>query len=376
MTEDNFNNWGDRLKKTISDAVGSQNYDKLSENVSDILDSAMDKLGNVIIGIGKKKPPKYSFPIDTEAVPDLMGTWQLILGAFFAVIGGCAMVFWLLMNLVTMGDVSLIPSGVFLVVSVLSGYIAHRGGKRRRLRLDFAKFCELMKDGAVFEIETLARSIRQDKDTTADELNSLINMKAFPEGHIDDEEIYFFGSSDAYREYLESKELEQRKTELLGEEGMAEVRAAIEKGRQYQQTLHQVNDEIAEENMKKKLDEIESILGKIFDRIQERPELFSQVRRLLDYYLPITAKLADAYEDMENQDMQPENIIKSRQEIEKSMDLIKTAYYNLYNDLYADDKVDIVSDISVLRAMFAQEGLTDSDFKQNKASNKNSTMEG
>ena len=48
------------------------------------------------------------------------------------------------------------------------------------------------------------------------------------------------------------------------------------------------------------------------------------------------------------------------------MDSVNTAFYNLYNSLFMDDKVDIISDISVLRSMFAQEGLNNSDFKKGK----------
>ena len=39
------------------------------------------------------------------------------------------------------------------------------------------------------------------------------------------------------------------------------------------------------------------------------------------------------------------------------------AFSNLYNSLFDDDAMDVASDISVLNAMFAQEGLTKKDFK-------------
>ena len=92
------------------------------------------------------------------------------------------------------------------------------------------------------------------------------------------------------------------------------------------------------------------ILNKIFNRIEDKPELLPDVRKLLDYYLPIVQKLLDAYIGVDN-------ATDAKNEIEKSLDSINIAFENLYNDMFRDEKVDIISDISVLNSMFAQEGL-------------------
>ena len=61
-----------------------------------------------------------------------------------------------------------------------------------------------------------------------------------------------------------------------------------------------------------------------------------------------------------------ENIKKAKDEIEKSIDLINTAFENLYDGLYEEAAMDISSDISVLETLFNQDGLTNSDFKNRK----------
>ena len=118
--------------------------------------------------------------------------------------------------------------------------------------------------------------------------------------------------------------------------------------------------------MSDKLDTTELILKNIFDRLEKRPDLVPDARKLIEYYLPITEKLLSAYIELDRQNIGSENIDRSKLEIEKSMDSVNTAFYNLYNSLFMDDKVDIISDISVLRSMFAQEGLNNSDFKKGK----------
>ena len=61
--------------------------------------------------------------------------------------------------------------------------------------------------------------------------------------------------------------------------------------------------------------------------------------------------------------MQGENIISSKQEIEKTLDTLNTAFEKLLDDLFQDTAWDLSSDISVLNTMLAQEGLTEDGLK-------------
>ena len=44
---------------------------------------------------------------------------------------------------------------------------------------------------------------------------------------------------------------------------------------------------------------MELIVQKIFERAGEHPEVIPDLKKLMDYYLPMTVKLLDAYEDVE-----------------------------------------------------------------------------
>ena len=84
----------------------------------------------------------------------------------------------------------------------------------------------------------------------------------------------------------------------------------------------------------------------------------------MNYYLPTTLKLVNTYKELDNLPVQGDNIINSKNEIKNSLDIINKAFENLLNELFKDIAFDVSSDISVLKTMFAQEGLTDSDFKK------------
>ena len=81
----------------------------------------------------------------------------------------------------------------------------------------------------------------------------------------------------------------------------------------------------------------------------------------MDYYLPTTMKLLNAYEELDKQDMEGENISSAKQEIENTLDTINTAFENLLDSFYKETAWDVSTDISVLKTMLAQEGLTGKD---------------
>ncbi len=61
------------------------------------------------------------------------------------------------------------------------------------------------------------------------------------------------------------------------------------------------------------------IVQKIFERAGEHPEVIPDLKKMMDYYLPMTVKLLDAYEDMDRQPVQGENITASRKKLKKPL---------------------------------------------------------
>ena len=80
--------------------------------------------------------------------------------------------------------------------------------------------------------------------------------------------------------------------------------------------------------------------------------------------MPTTLKLVQAYKNFENEPIQTDNIVSSKREIRQIVDTINEAFENLMDSLYDDMAMDISADISVLKTMLAQEGLTGNDFER------------
>ena len=81
----------------------------------------------------------------------------------------------------------------------------------------------------------------------------------------------------------------------------------------------------------------------------------------MNYYLPMTVKLLDAYADMDAQPVQGETIQASKREIEASLDTLNAAFEKLLDSIFTETALDVSSDITVLNTMLAQEGLVEDE---------------
>ena len=83
-----------------------------------------------------------------------------------------------------------------------------------------------------------------------------------------------------------------------------------------------------------------------------------RMHKMMDYYLPTTLKLVEAYEDFDKVSMPGPEIIAAKAEIERTMDIINQAFSELLNNLFRNAVLDATTDAQVLQTMLAREGLT------------------
>ena len=117
------------------------------------------------------------------------------------------------------------------------------------------------------------------------------------------------------------------------------------------------NDEIDDERVSARIDDIEATTANIFYLVREKPERASEIRTFMNYYLPTTLKLLKAYARLEKQSVAGENIKSSRQEIERILDKLAEGFRQQLDRLFQADAIDISSDIDVLETMMAKDGL-------------------
>ena len=143
-----------------------------------------------------------------------------------------------------------------------------------------------------------------------------------------------------------------------------QVQKVYDKGKAYIKKIHASNDAIRGEEISDKITKMEKVVEQIFQRAEEHPEIIPDLKKMMDYYLPMTVKLLDSYEDMDRQPIQGEKIRSSKKEIENALDILNEAFEKLLDAAFQDTVWDISSGISVINTILTQEGLIGNDFEK------------
>ena len=196
----------------------------------------------------------------------------------------------------------------------------------------------------------------------------MISKGFFREGHLDHEQTCLITSHETFQYYEKSRlALEQRQTHMIEEAPKGHIsdpklQQVIRKGNEFISQIRKCNDDIPGEAVSAKIYRMEMLVKRIFQRAENHPEVLPDMKKLMDYYLPMTVKLLRAYADMDAQPVQGETILASKREIEDTLDTLNAAYEKLLDELFMDTALDVSSDISVLNTLLAQEGLTEDGF--------------
>ena len=143
----------------------------------------------------------------------------------------------------------------------------------------------------------------------------------------------------------------------------AEIDALIAEGKLAQAEMGRLYASIKEPSVRAKINELMQISDKIVQDAVHDPADVPQIKKFLNYYLPTTIKLLNTYDRMGSQGIQGENISGTMNRIEDMLDTAITAFKKQLDSLFADQALDIETDIQVMNAMLAREGLAGGDFK-------------
>lgn len=144
--------------------------------------------------------------------------------------------------------------------------------------------------------------------------------------------------------------------------GNEQADALLREGEAAVKELHRLRGSIRNPQVCGKIDELINLVDKIFKDIIEDPEDIPQVRRFAAYYLPTTMKLLNAYDRMASQNVGGDNITGTMRRIEDILDTTVQSYRKQLDALFANQALDIETDITVLESMLKREGLSGKDF--------------
>lgn len=399
MIHHDWERFGEEIRRTVQDAVDSGDFRRLNQTVSDTIGTAMENVSR-----GLKNGGWYRSPVQPQQNKDgqvhgeracrpensqslfLRGTSTQVGGIFLAVTGyvfGVGLAVTLIALCIAAGMsswstpliFSAAAAGVFFCVFA---WMAGLGTSMACSVGRYRKYVKALAGREYCDIKELARLTGKPWKKVRKDVKKMIRNGWFRQGHLDNQEMCLMVSDTAYRQYTalmermnrekEEREAAEKRAKEAAERARAdyeklppEVQKIVEQGDCYVRKIREANDAIPGEEISAKIYRMEILVDRIFDRVEQCPECVDDIRKLMDYYLPTTVKLLDAYEELDRQPVQGENMISSKREIEKTLDTLNVAFEKLLDSLFQDTAWDVSSDISVLNTMLAQEGLTEDD---------------
>lgn len=408
MDNREFDDLGNKIQDIIDRAVSSRDYQKLNQNINQTVNKAIDtgsealrKALNEAFGQSGEYTKKYenktkefeerrrrermeqekkeqemsrqanlSTLYRGTAGTRIKGILMTTFGGIFTGGMGVGAVVLLITGAVL--EPGLMAGGVVMAAIALAGGGVLAGGIRSLNKVNrFQKYRKALGNHTYCNFEQLSRTVGKSLKFVKKDIKAMITKGWFLEGHVDEQETCLITSDETYRQYVETqKQLEMRTKEKAAEEAKRkaspEVEEILDRGNEYLRKIKASNDAILGEEISVKISRMELIVEKIFERAEEHPQIIPDLKHLMDYYLPMTVKLLDAYEDMDSQPVQGENICSSKKEIEDTIDTLNLAFEKLLDSVFQDTAWDVSSDISVLHTMLAREGLTENDFEKMK----------
>lgn len=141
--------------------------------------------------------------------------------------------------------------------------------------------------------------------------------------------------------------------------GNAAVDEVVQKGQELLRQIRKENELLPDEELTRKIDEIETISGRIFDAVTEDAIKAPKIRRFMNYYLPTTLKMLTAYRKMDEKELKGRSAEETRAQIENALDVVVKAFQKQLETIQEEDMMDISTDIEVLETMLKQDGLTE-----------------
>ena len=299
----------------------------------------------------------------------VFGGISTITGFTFTLISGI----FHLVGIATGASLTSIPFALGLGALVGGGTLLSSGIRSLGRVSRYKVYLKALGKNTHIALEKLSRSVGKPVKFVRKELQGMINQGLFLEGHLDHEEQNLITSDETYAHYEQSRlQMEARKqAEAAAPQQPSstpdpKVQEVLDRGNAYLREIRRCNDEIPGEEISAKISRMEAIVQRIFERAKAHPEIIPDLKKLMDYYLPMTIKLLNAYADMDRQPIQGDTIRASKQEIDTTLDTLNLAFEKLLDSVFQDTAMDVSSDISVLHTLLAQEGLTGNDFSNTK----------
>ena len=361
------------LENSLNKAISDMDFSDISEKVKTSLDIFIDKTMNFINGnqvrkpaIQTKNPQVCAQKLPEKTKAGLLKTAMVI--SFLLAIS-------MLMILFFDGFSYDFFKNLFLTAlfSIFGFFTFRKSQQLDMISKDYTRFLRELGHNTVIPIRDLASSVQKSEKDTIKELMYMMNKGYFKQARIVENDSLFLLDIPTFKLYKNHKNqmrnLSHEENKKIAQDASTKTNKdkAEEIIKISSKEITSINLDISRiknRNFLEKVIEIKKTIENITNIIKRYPEKAYVLDKFIEYYLPTTVKLIDAYTEYEIMESNDSKIKNSLAEIESSIEIINEAFEKIQLELMEDRTMDIKTDIDTMKILLNQEGYLEKDWSK------------
>lgn len=361
------------LENSLNKAISDMDFSDISEKVKTSLDIFIDKTMNFINGnqvrkpaIQTKNPQVCAQKLPEKTKAGLLKTAMVI--SFLLAIS-------MLMILFFDGFSYDFFKNLFLTAlfSIFGFFTFRKSQQLDMISKDYTRFLRELGHNTVIPIRDLASSVQKSEKDTIKELMYMMNKGYFKQARIVENDSLFLLDIPTFKLYKnqknqmpnlsheENKKIAQDTSTKTNKDKAEEI---IKISSKEITSINLSISRIKNRSFLEKVIEIKKTIENITNIIKRYPEKAYVLDKFIEYYLPTTVKLIDAYTEYEIMESNDSKIKNSLAEIESSIEIINEAFEKIQLELMEDRTMDIKTDIDTMKILLNQEGYLEKDWSK------------
>ena len=136
-------------------------------------------------------------------------------------------------------------------------------------------------------------------------------------------------------------------------------KATLNEAKELVKKMNDVIYKLEDKELVNNAKQISSTSSKIIETIGKKPNKLKNARNFLNYYLPVTLKILERYDEIENQKLTTDSAKKFMDQVEEMIEKIKDAFEKQLSSIYQEEIVDTDAELKVFESMLKSDGFVD-----------------
>lgn len=358
------------LENSLNKAISDMDFSEISEKLKDSLDNFIDKTVTFINKRADKRPlvPTKDPKVCAQNLPEKSKS------TLFKIFSGLSAfsAFGLFINV--FDELSILSLILFAIFASLGLGLYQTSKRIDTISKDYARFIRELGHNTVIPIRDLASAVQKSEEETIKELLYMMDKGYFKQARIVENDSLFLLDIPTFKLYKDQKmnlpksntyeEVKKIEKEAHDDTVIERAENLINTSNKYLNSITLSISRIENRAFLEKVIELKKTVQNIINIVKRYPEKAQALDKFIDYYLPTTVKLIDAYTEYEIMKSDEKEIIKALKEIDSSIETINDAFEKIQLELLEDRTMDIKTDIDTMKLLLNQEGYLEKDWSK------------